>query len=459
MYEDSPSTSRGNPSMYISTTQRGSKKIIRHGYEYVIKRTNIDGAILWRCAKMKSCFATIKTNRDFNVIKHETTHSHEPMDTAEVEIKIQMDKCGKTVQENLSDPISKIFEENMAPLEDRGINIIKKLPALKNVQKTLYKKRNKSIGASKVTFKKAKDVEVPQKFQKILFADYAHKNRILIFADDELKEYMGKCKHFYMDGTFKTCPKPFYQLYTIHAELESNEEYQNIIPVLYALLPDKKLTTYKLLFQLIRSQIPQWNPSDITVDFEVAAIQAIRSHFPNVKITGCYFHFRRCLWRKAKTLGVCKTQLGKDHVKLCAALSHLPPELIDDGWLYIMEEAPESKCVTQFNDYFVKTWLENSPLVNTWCTYQQMQKTNNVVESWNGHIQKYIKNRPNIAQLLVGLSKDINLFSSLLKKPTDLRISKRLPQTIEKKKKIDISINKTLNGQITVGHCLEKLRF
>lgn len=69
-----------------------------------------------------------------------------------------MDKCSKTVQENLSDPISKIFDESMAPLEDRGINLLKKLPALKNVQKTLYKKRNKSIGASKVTFAKAKVV-------------------------------------------------------------------------------------------------------------------------------------------------------------------------------------------------------------------------------------------------------------------------------------------------------------
>ncbi|KAH9644537.1 hypothetical protein HF086_002338 [Spodoptera exigua] len=328
---------------------------------------------------MKTCSATIKTNSDFNVIMNETSHSHEPLNTTEVEIKMQMEKCSKAVQENVSDPISKIFEENMASLEDRGLDLIKKLPALNSVQKMLYRKRNKSIGARKSTFA----------FEKILFADYAHgKTRILIFADNELKKYMATCKKFYMDGTFKVCPKPFYQLYTIHAELGSSQEYLNVIPVIYALLPDKKMSTYELLFQIIKSQITEWDPNDITVDFEVPAILAIRSNFPGVKITGCYFHFNRSLWRKAKALGVCKTQLGKIHVKLCAALSHLPSELVNEGWLYVMEEAPNSNCVTQFNDYFVKTWLENSVLADTWCTFRQMNKTNNVVEIWNGHIKK-----------------------------------------------------------------------
>lgn len=460
MYEDSPSTSRGNLSLNISTTQRGSKKLTRHGYEYVIKRQNNDKSILWRCAKMKTCSATIKTNSDFNVIMNETSHSHEPLNTTEVEIKMQMEKCSKAVQENLSDPISKIFEENMASLEDRGLDLIKKLPALNSVQKMLYRKRNKSIGARKLTFAKAKDVEVPKKFEKILFADYAHgKTRILIFADNELKKYMATCKKFYMDGTFKVCPKPFYQLYTIHAELGSSQEYLNVIPVIYALLPDKKMSTYELLFQIIKSQITEWDPNDITVDFEVPAILAIRSNFPGVKITGCYFHFNRSLWRKAKALGVCKTQLGKIHVKLCAALSHLPSELVNEGWLYVMEEAPNSNCVTQFNDYFVKTWLENSVLADTWCTFRQMNKTNNVVEIWNGHIKKYIKSKPNIAQFSEGLIKDIHFFASIIRKSTGgFKISTRLPETIENKKKIDYAINQLITGQITVGHCLEKLR-
>jgi hypothetical protein len=138
---------------------------MRHGYEYVIKRKNSNGSILWRCAKMKSCFATIKSNSDCNEIINETTHSHKPMEPAEIQIKIQMDKCSNAVQDNLFDPISKIFED-MASLENRGINKVKKLPTIKNVQKTLFKKRNKSIGASKVTFAKAKDVEVPKNLEK-----------------------------------------------------------------------------------------------------------------------------------------------------------------------------------------------------------------------------------------------------------------------------------------------------
>lgn len=134
----------------------------------------------------------------------------------------------------------------------------------------------------------------------------------------------------------------------------------------------------------------------MTMDFEVSSIQAVKHYFPGVKIVGCFYHFKKSLWRKAKELGVDKTQPGKDHVQLCSALSHLPLDMVTDGWLYVMEESPISAEITNFNDYFVQTWLENSTLAG-----------NNAVEQWNSHIRKYIKPKPNIAELLQGLVKDM----------------------------------------------------
>ena len=49
-----------------------------------------------------------------------------------------------------------------------------------------------------------------------------------------------------MDGTFKSCPKPFCQLYTILAYV--NTFY---IPLVFALLPDKTQSTYMRLCCII----------------------------------------------------------------------------------------------------------------------------------------------------------------------------------------------------------------
>ncbi|XP_067667517.1 uncharacterized protein [Haliotis asinina] len=46
-----------------------------------------------------------------------------------------------------------------------------------------------------------------------------------------------------------------------------------------------------------------WGSDVIQTDFEIAAINAIETVFPNCNIRGCYFHFTQALWRKVQTLG------------------------------------------------------------------------------------------------------------------------------------------------------------
>lgn len=178
-----------------------------------------------------------------------------------------------------------------------------------------------------------------------------------------------------------------------------------------------------------------------------------------MKIVGCGFHFKRSLFRKAKKIGVLKNVLGKVHIQLCASLSHLPPKFIDEGWLYIMEESPNSAEVISFNDYFVRTWFENPTLAGTWCTFDEPHKTNNAVEQWNSRIRKLIKIKPNIAQLLEGLQKDVRYYSAALESPTSIQLSKKKPETIARHKRITSAVNELVCGQISIGHCLEKLRF
>jgi len=50
-----------------------------------------------------------------------------------------------------------------------------------------------------------------------------------------------------MDGTFKSCPKPFYQLYTILVYVNTFYTTTNV----FALLPDKTQSTYETLFKFV----------------------------------------------------------------------------------------------------------------------------------------------------------------------------------------------------------------
>jgi hypothetical protein len=108
--------------------------------------------------------------------------------------------------------------------------------------------------------------------------------------------------HLFFDGTYKSCPHPFYQLYTVHS-------VHNDLPTpkLYTLLQDKQSSTYISLLNdmlnLFHMNNIYINSKFITIDFEQAAILAIKLVFPNVTVKGCNFHFNKCIYAKLQDLG------------------------------------------------------------------------------------------------------------------------------------------------------------
>uniref|UniRef100_A0A915EDY8 MULE transposase domain-containing protein n=1 Tax=Ditylenchus dipsaci TaxID=166011 RepID=A0A915EDY8_9BILA len=92
----------------------------------------------------------------------------------------------------------------------------------------------------------------------------------------------------YMDGTFSITPEPFAQVYVILAErsacVDNGEKW--VFSVLYALLKNKSRTTYLKLFRMIRNLWPDFRSTSFSVDFQLAAIQALQETFPGSLITG-----------------------------------------------------------------------------------------------------------------------------------------------------------------------------
>ena len=72
-------------------------------------------------------------------------------------------------------------------------------------------------------------------------------------------------------------------MYTNHADFGSSKDETNIYPVALALLPNKIRETYVRIFRHVLETIPEWNPRNVTVDFESAAISALKDVFPSLE--------------------------------------------------------------------------------------------------------------------------------------------------------------------------------
>ena len=124
---------------------------------------------------------------------------------------------------------------------------------------------------------------------------------IRLSATNENLMKLVEADTLYVDGTFQTCPRVFYQIFTIHATYAGKH-----IPLVYCLLPNKRQETYERVFRIIQEKADQLGlnlmPQTVLSDFELAIMQALRTIFPAAVVKGCYFHFCQALMRKVQHL-------------------------------------------------------------------------------------------------------------------------------------------------------------
>lgn len=132
-----------------------------------------------------------------------------------------------------------------------------------------------------------------------------HFNRdsgMLVLSSDEQLAQFTECRILFMDGTFKTTPRLWSQLYIIKGQLRENE---NIL-LAAILLKSKTQETYKAMFRTIKSLIMQktgmaLSPAIIMSDFESGLQPAVREEFPQTSHKGCFFHYTQAIYRFVQT--------------------------------------------------------------------------------------------------------------------------------------------------------------
>lgn len=132
--------------------------------------------------------------------------------------------------------------------------------------------------------------------------------RMLIFSTRRNLQLLSQSHEWLTDGTFSTAPALFQQLYTVHIV-----QFNTVIPVVYALLPNKTRATYEKMLQELKNLVPGLQPQQLMADFELAAMQAFDIEFPGIIKTGCYFHLCQNVWKRvqAEGLKVCESRINE----------------------------------------------------------------------------------------------------------------------------------------------------
>lgn len=103
---------------------------------------------------------------------------------------------------------------------------------------------------------------------------------------------MVNTENIYADGTFKTAPLLFYQIFTIHGIYNGH-----VVPLVYCLLPNKKEITYVTVLNKLKDLKPDLKPKSVMLDYELATLNAFQKVFPGIKCRGCIFHMNQSFYR------------------------------------------------------------------------------------------------------------------------------------------------------------------
>ena len=355
----------------------------------------------------------LKNNNDNNLeIQYKTNdQKHICQDVIKTEkvnnIKTETESI-ELAKQFINQSLEKPLNWHLSNLKENGIilskfqvkNILQKLREYK------YPKDNEFLtDISKITIslsKSDKNLEsLPFCFtdQKIIniYKNKVREERFIIFTTlFQLKKFK-EINQVFLDGTYKYCPKNFYQLYNI---IGKETDSDNKIPLLYVLMSHKSYTIYYHIFKYIVNTL---NVLDINVnfdkisfmlDFEKSARNALINIFPKSDIKGCFFHFLKALWKKARKYGLCKKKLIKETILLIFALKiyiFIPKGEKENYFTKIEELYSTKDNYLPLLKYFRKNWINSKFLEFDYISrYTNLERANNTCEIFHRHLKELI---------------------------------------------------------------------
>ena len=376
----------------IVKTNLGGVKLVLNDYQYRKKKENRNGTITWKCC---DCRARLRTNGAPNysepVVLGNHTHQSNPLTLNVLQCRQEMKE---RIQHQPETVTTLVYRETLlqTPME-----VVALLPSKEVVGRALCYERAKLRPPQPTT---AADLQLAAyqtltgNNERFLLVDMFYEGeRVLIFASDFFLRLLCNAPLVFGDGTFRTVPHIFSQLFTINFMY-----HQKLLPAVYALVRRKNQGTYEFIIRAIRTAAEerglQFHPQSFMTDFETGLLSAITAQLPETQKRGCFFHFCQSCYRHIQSLGLQQTYRENNAhrivLRVSMAFAFLPlNEIVPTFRKYMALIENYIPLLIPYVQYFHRQWIVVvSP--SMWCVHGHAIRTNNDLEGWHFAMKRNI---------------------------------------------------------------------
>lgn len=203
----------------------------------------------------------------------------------------------------------------------------------------------------------------------------------------------------FTDATYKACPSIFYQVWALHALVETTT-----IPLIVGMTANKSQDTYERIYRMVIERIPQFKPESFLLDMELANINAIRKVFPKCQIAICVFHLAQAIYRQVQSHGlqVIYRENPKVYqfVKNLVALAFVPVPQVKVYYRQVLDTIPDVSGIDEVVDYFERQYIEKrggrpaTIPIQWWNQHQRIMaglpRSNNSIEAWHSQLSSVL---------------------------------------------------------------------
>lgn len=358
-------------------------------------------ATYWRCW-IRSCPSTLQTNLfDVSaiapniVIRHLPGEHNHSDDSDMICHEMFRNQVKQHLDQDPSRPIKRSYNAvaNDA-VRNRTFNRFE-IPEFQQIRSSLTRKKHANVPRIP---RNIADVRINGPWKKSWSGErfLLHHDRnwgVFVFATDESLQVLQECDYIFVDGTFKSCPRPFYQYVTVHGRFGNR-----VVNLASCLLVGKTIGHYRQAFQalkrgVIRVTQQQLSPRFVVCDFELAIITAVETEFQTSRVCGCIFHFTKSLYRKIQDIGLARPYRRDVQLRCvlqkCMSMCYLPVALVRQNFLQLAVSPTVTALIhhwpqlQDFMTYVKATYFDGNFPPALWNCYgrEQFARTNNFAES------------------------------------------------------------------------------
>ena len=151
-----------------------------------------------------------------------------PPDVAQCEVMKAISTMWKCAREERLIPLQQIYNAKTAKLTSSGLDFLTNIPRFHSVKHGLYKQRHLQLPNLPT---RREDIWLEGDYTKTLdgkdFLAFDNR-RIIGFATEDNLRLLCESTDVEGDGTFKTAPKLFHQLYTLHVSIGSGSSTETV---------------------------------------------------------------------------------------------------------------------------------------------------------------------------------------------------------------------------------------